>query len=264
MPELPEVQTFVAGLQPAVGRRIVSVDVLDGKLDLAGNHLLGSRILSISRRGKYIVLSLDPAGDLVIHLRMTGRVRLQCATDERKYARLIVGLDSGRSIFFVNPRRLGTAVFHRDGFATSLGVDPLDPEFTEERLAEILAGSRRPIKQLLMDQRRIAGLGNIYAAECLWRAGIDPRRPASSLSSDEVPSLQRAVVGVLSEAIDHLGTSIGQSISDYRPTPNEMGGFGNQLAVYGRDAAACKRCGHSIVRIRQAGRSTYLCSACQR
>ena len=264
MPELPEVQTFVTGLRPAVGRRIRSVDVVDPTLRLDGDRLLGSQIAAIGRRGKNVVLALDPAGDLVIHLRMSGRIRLECPPNETAYTRLILGLDPAGSIYFVNPRRLGTVRLCPDGFDTDLGVDPLDRAFTPIRLAEIAGASGMPIKQLLLDQRRIAGLGNIYAAESLWRARIDPRRPARSLSTVEAETLHCGILAVLGEAIDQLGTTLGHSISDYRPEPGSEGGFTNELAVYGRADDPCKRCGRPIERIVQGGRSTYLCPACQR
>ena len=263
MPELPEVETFVRGLQPAVGRTIVRAEVLDGKLGLDTRSIDGRAITSIDRRGKHIVIDLDgPA--LVIHLRMSGRLRLECADREIKYTRLILHLDDGQAIYFVNPRRLGTARLYPKGFDGELGVEPLSAAFTPEAFLSLIGESRAPVKQVLLDQRRIAGVGNIYAAEALWRSKIDPRREAMSLSKKESASLHRGVVSVLQEAVDQLGTTIGNSVSDYHPGPSSTGDFGNELAVYGREDEPCKRCKTgTIERIKQGGRSTYFCPSCQ-
>ena len=264
MPELPEVETFVIGLQPAVGQTIERVDVIDAKLGLDGTAIDGRTIASIERRGKHIVVDLSgPA--LVIHLRMSGRLRLECADREQKYTRLILHLEDGRAIHFINPRRLGTARLCPEGFDGELGVEPLSKAFTAEVFASLMERSRAPVKQVLLDQRRIAGVGNIYAAEALWRSGIDPRRPAQSLTLEETASLRRGIVSVLEEAVGQLGTTIGSSISDYHPGPSSTGDFGNQLAVYGREDEPCKRCGTgTIERIKQGGRSTYFCASCQK
>jgi formamidopyrimidine-DNA glycosylase len=264
VPELPEVETFVRRLRPAVGSTIESVVVVDGKLRLDGEALVGARIASIERRGKNIVFDLDRTGRLVIHLRMSGRLRLERTETEIPYTRLILGLDSGRSIFFVNPRRLGTAVLWKDGFGADLGPDPLDASLTADAFAESVSASRAPIKTFLMDQRRIAGVGNIYAAESLWRAGIAPQRPANSLTCDEARALRESLVAVLTEAIDRLGTTLGSGVSDYRPSLAEAGTFQNRLLVYGREGEGCTRCGTPIERVVHGGRSTYQCPNCQR
>ena len=264
MPELPEVETFVRALQPAVGRRIERVDVIDAKLAVDASDLDGRRITWIERRGKHIVVGLDDASHLVFHLRMSGRLRLECSEAEIPYARLALHLDSGEAIHFVNPRRLGTARVCRDGFDAELGIDPLSDAFTPARLSEMTAASRAPIKHFLMNQRRIAGVGNIYAAEALWRAAIDPRRPSDSLGEKEAEALHEGLVGVLTEAIDQLGTTLGGSVSDYRPTAETSGEFQNRLYVYGREGEDCARCGGTIERTVQQGRSTCFCPGCQR
>jgi formamidopyrimidine-DNA glycosylase len=264
MPELPEVETFVRGLQSIAGSRIEDAEVLDERLNLSAKPLRGAMIQSVERRGKHIVIGLGATGDLVIHLRMSGRLRLERTEAEIPYTRLILHLDSGEAVHFVNPRRLGTATLCRDGFVEILGVDPLSEAFTAEALAGIAAGSRAPIKHLLLDQRKIAGIGNIYAAEALWRAKLDPRRTARSLEGDEIAALHEAIVSVLLEAIDQLGTTLGTSVSDYKPTGEMPGGFQNLLSVYARESEPCARCSNTIERIVQAGRSTYLCPSCQR
>ncbi|MDD5265292.1 MAG: bifunctional DNA-formamidopyrimidine glycosylase/DNA-(apurinic or apyrimidinic site) lyase [Candidatus Bipolaricaulis sp.] len=262
MPELPEVETFVRGLASAVGRTIASADVPDTRLAVTSEDLAGARIAAILRKGKYIKLNFEDGRKLVIHLRMSGRLRLDCDGDERQYVRLVLHLDDGESIYFVDPRRLGTADVCEDGFHVPLGVDPLDPGFTKEALAALLSRSRAPIKPFLLNQRKIGGMGNIYAAEALWRARIDPRRRANELTGVEVGRLHKAIVEVLTEAIARLGTTLGSSVSDYRPTSGEGGSF--RLAVYGREGEPCSRCGEPIERVIQAGRSTCFCPKCQR
>jgi len=263
VPELPEVETLVRQLQPASGARIESVDVLDERLRLAGEALAGTVISSVRRRGKNIVLDLGETGHLVIHLRMSGRLRLERSEAEIPYTRLILRLDSGESVFFINPRRLGTAILCKSGFDANLGLEPLEEPFTAGALSELASSSRAPIKSLLMDQRKIAGVGNIYAAESLWRAGIDPRRPANTLTEDESKMLHSSLVSILTEAIDQLGTTLGSSVSDYRPTSGEAGSFQNRLFVYGREGEDCSRCGTTIARTVQQGRSTCYCPNCQ-
>lgn len=263
MPELPEVETFVRRLNPIVGARIVEAEILDDRLGLSTESLAGASIRSVERRAKYIVIGLAERGDLVVHLRMSGRLRLDRSKNEIPYTRMILRLDSGGTIYFINPRRLGTAVLCEGGFDKTLGIDPTDTAFTPRALAEIAAGSRAPIKHLLLDQRKIAGIGNIYAAEALWRAGIHPTRASNTLEENEVAKLHCAITSVLSDAINQLGTTIGSSVSDYRHSAEEGGEFQNQLAVYGRENEACERCSTPITRIAQAGRSTYLCPACQ-
>ncbi len=263
MPELPEVETFVRKLLPIVGSRIQSVDVLDDRLALDGSQFEGRTISSVERYGKYIVVRLGSQGDLVVHLRMSGRLRLTRSEREVAYTRLVLYLNTGDSVYFVNPRRLGTAVYYPAGFEADLGSEPLAPSFTPVRLSEMTSRSRSPIKVFLLDQRKIAGLGNIYASEALWRSGIAPVREARSLTEAEVARLHRGIVSVLADAIANQGTTIGNGVSDYHPDTEEHGEFQNHLSVYGREAKPCERCGNTIVRIKQGGRSTYCCSRCQ-
>jgi formamidopyrimidine-DNA glycosylase len=263
MPELPEVETLVRRLSPIVGTRIIDVEIVDDRLAVTADELVGASIRDIRRRGKHILIGLDGRGDLIVHLRMSGRLRLDRSEDEVPYTRMILHLDSGGSVFFVNPRRLGTVVLCPHGFDVELGIEPIGSEFTTDLLAGLAAGSRAPIKQLLLDQRKIAGIGNIYAAEALWRAGIDPRRPSNSLETGEISALHSGITSVLFDAIEQLGTTIGSSVSDYRRSAEEGGSFQNQLAVYGRENEPCERCGTNIERVTQAGRSTCYCPACQ-
>ncbi len=263
MPELPEVETLVRRLTPIAGTRIAGAEILDDRLTVTAEQLVGASIRTVRRRGKYIVIGLDGRGDLIVHLRMSGRLRLDRSADEIPYTRMILRLDSGDCVYFVNPRRLGTVSLCPHGFDRELGIEPIGPNFSVDVLAEFAAGSRTPIKQLLLDQRKIAGIGNIYAAEALWRAGVDPRRPANSLRADEIAALHAGITSVLYDAIEQLGTTIGGSVSDYRRSAGEGGSFQNRLSVYGRDSEPCERCGTSIERVMQAGRSTCYCPACQ-
>ncbi len=264
MPELPEVETFVRGLVPAVGQTIVSADVLDAKLNVSSKELAGARIVGVRRRGKYIGIEFEDGRALVVHLRMSGRLRLECRECEMRYTRMTLRLSKGMSIHFVDPRRLGTADLYESGFDVPVGIEPLDSQFTPAALAELSAASRAPIKQLLLDQKKVAGIGNIYAAEALWRAKLDPRRRANVLSRAEIGHLHKAIVSVLREAVEGLGTTLGTSVSDYHPTTDAAGSFQNHLAVYGREGEPCGRCGGDIERVIQAGRSTCFCPACQR
>ena len=263
IPELPEVETFVRLLQPVVGTTIRRADVLDDRLNLDGSKLAGAMISSLNRRGKHIVIHLAERGDLVVHLRMSGRLRLNRSENEAKYTRLSLHLDSGATVYFVNPRRLGTAIHYPEGFSPDLGYEPLSPSFTSEVLGNMTSESRSPIKLFLLNQRRIAGIGNIYASEALWRSGISPERAATSLKADEVFRLHGNILSVLDDAIIGQGTTIGNSVSDYHPSVGEQGEFQNHLSVYGREAEPCERCGTLIARMKQGGRSTFFCSQCQ-
>lgn len=263
MPELPEVETLVRRLHAIAGTKIAGAEILDDRLTVTAAELIGASIRDVTRRGKNIVIGLDGRGDLIVHLRMSGRLRLERSEDEIPYTRMILRLDSGDSVYFVNPRRLGTVVLCPHGFDVDLGIEPIASEFTADVLAGLTSGSKAPIKQLLLDQRKIAGIGNIYAAEALWRAGIDPRRPANSLETAEISALHTGITSVLFDAIEQLGTTIGNSVSDYRQSAGQGGSFQNRLCVYGRESEPCERCGTSIERAIQAGRSTCFCPRCQ-
>ncbi len=263
MPELPEVETLVRQLAGIVGKRIVDATLLDDRLPVASDALIGASIDRVERRGKYILLGLGERGVLVIHLRMSGRLRLDCCEDEMPYTRMILSLESGEAVYFINPRRLGTVMLRPVGFEPPLGIEPLDEGFTVELLGALVGRSRAPIKALLLNQTAIAGIGNIYAAEALWRAGVDPRRPAHALSAEEITALHAGITSVLREAIAQLGTSIGNRITDYRPSAERGGSFQNHLSVYGKQDRPCERCGTIIERVRQAGRTTCFCPTCQ-
>lgn len=264
MPELPEVETFVRGLNKISGRTITALDVLDEVIVLSAKDVVGKTIKAISRRGKYIIVQLCQGSSIVFHLRMSGRLALTFSKTEEKHTRLVIHLDDGSVICFINPRRLGTVQYVKSGFPYQLGLDPFSDKFTAKQLEKIAANSRCAIKPLLMDQRRIAGLGNIYSSEALWRVGIDPRRVAASLNEKEMRKLHRAIRAILREAIECMGTTFGTTVSDYRNAYGEYGSFQERLAVYGRTGEKCPRCGDDIIRIKQVGRSTFFCPGCQK
>ena len=256
MPELPEVETMVRGLRPhVVGKEIVSVQAWDPKLSHVPPALdLPVTVDSLSRRGKYILVDF---GDrtLVLHLRMSGRA-LWAKRKPRGRVRLSLRFPDG-GVYFVDPRRLGTAEVVEE-FADTLGPEPTaDLSW----LPKALKASRMPIKLWLMDQKKIAGIGNIYAAEILFRAGLAPTRPADSLSRKETALLKQAIPSVLEEAIDCCGTTLGDGL--YRGPQGEIGTFACELAVYGRAGEPCRTCATPIRRTVLSGRGTYACSRCQ-
>lgn len=277
VPELPEVETIAAGVNDAArGRRVTGVrvprpDVLREVTSPAalGRRLRGATIERARRRAKHVVIELDSEDALVVQPRFTGKLLVTApgslAERDARYVTVRIALDDGRALHYVDVRRLGTVTLltHEgaERYFGALGVEPLSGAFTPDVLERILRASRQPVKKVLMDQYRIVGVGNIYANEALWRAGIDPSRAASAVQPDEVAALHGAVVGVLSEAIAARGTSF----RDYRDASGEEGGFVHSLAVYGRSGRECRRCGANLVGTHAIdGRQTVLCVRCQR
>ena len=269
MPELPEVETIVRALAPAVeGRVLERLEVLDPRwcepapppaLDDATR---GRRVDRVWRRGKYIVWELDDDVHLVMHLRMTGNMLL---TADAPHTRVRLHLSGGEAVAFTDPRRFGTGVVllgsdARDAyFAARLGPEPLDPDFTPDVLRAIAAGRRAPVKAFLLSQERIAGVGNIYADEALFRARIHPLRPVGTLKRDQIAALRDAVVESLEAGIDARGASI----DDFRNPDGAKGAFQDRFKVHLRAGEPCPRCGATIVKMRAAGRGTYVCERCQ-
>lgn len=275
MPELPEVETVRRDLARELpGRRIERARVRKADLLLDGGsaqafrrRLEGRRIEAVDRRGKYLLFRLDGGLVLQVQLRMTGRFVLGTEPpDAAEFRHLVAGfdLDDGRTLHYDDVRRLGgfrlltTGEWKREE-ARKLGPEPLSDGFTARDLAATLDGSRTPVKNALLDQRRLAGVGNIYASEALHRARIDPRRAAGSLGEGEVRRLHRALRGVLREALESAGTSF----RNYRAVNGRSGEFQALLRVYGKEGEPCPRCGAPIRRIVQAGRSTFFCEGCQ-
>ena len=273
MPELPEVEMVVRTLRPRlVGERITAVEtsglplrrpVDRRRLERAA---VGARVDGVRRVGKYWLIELSNAHVLVGHLGMSGRLLFADAAAPRPpHTHVVFRLRRGLELRYVDPRRFGVLRAYAAAEAAGspelavLGVDPLDAAFTAGWLAEALAGSRRDIKAFLMDQSRVAGLGNIYVCEALFRAGIAPTRRSDRLVR-RAAALHEAIVAVLAEGIANRGTSF----SDYVDAEGQAGGNQRALWVYGRENEACRRCGAPVRRFVQAGRSTFFCRRCQK
>jgi formamidopyrimidine-DNA glycosylase len=274
MPELPETETIARDLNRAVsGARITAVRVTKADVlrEVSPSELAertrGAIIERGWRRAKLVVLDLSTGDHLVVQPRFTGALLIDAGdlpAREREYSTVEFILDDGRSIHYRDIRRLGTlALMPADRFArysAALGIEPLDPAFTPDHLSALLRGSRQAVKKLLMDQRAVAGIGNIYANEALWRARIDPSRAADALTGDEAAMLRLAIVDVLRESIDARGTSF----RDYRDASGARGSFVERLAAYGRSGEPCPRCGARLVGTHAIdGRMTVLCARCQ-
>ena len=269
MPELPEVETVVRCLAPELtGRRVVAVSVRDSRLrgGVAPEfraRLTGREIGGLGRRGKYLLASLDDGRIWLVHLGMTGRLTLAPPGGEaRRHDHIVVRLDDGRVVTYNDARRFGRmAVIDAAALAaeTGEGIDPLAPEFTPKALFTATRGLRTSIKAWLMDHRRVAGLGNIYANEILFRAGIRPRRRAGGLRRVECVRLVAATRAVLADAIRRGGSSI----SDYVDGFGRAGWFQLRHNVYDRAGAPCRRCATPIRRCAVVGRSSYYCPRCQ-
>lgn len=272
MPELPETETIARDLHGAIsGAQITQVevlrrDVLRGTPSLKLARLLSDRtVLRSWRRAKSIVLSLDQETHIVVTPRFTGALILGVPNADDDYACVRLQLADGRELRYTDVRRLGTfAVLSSAALAAwsdAVGPEPLDPGFTAERLSECLRGSTRAVKAVLMDQKRLAGVGNIYANEALWLAGIRPARRASSVTRAQCAALHRELTSVLRAAVEARGTSF----RDYRDAFGARGGFASQLKAYGRGGAPCARCG-ALLQSSHAidGRATVWCRSCQR
>ncbi len=287
MPELPEVETVARQLEPELeGHRIESLEVLDERWSrprpaaALGKAVSGRTIEGLGRRGKYLLLALDGGQTLVMHLRMTGNLVLVEGDDvldpsegrrlyeaERstsaRHLRARFVLDDGREVWFTDPRRFGEAFLIDDSrlgerFA-KLGVEPFSPQFTAAALGEMAAGRTVPLKSFLLDQSGVAGVGNIYADEALYRARLHPLSPAGSMKPEHLVALRDAVVAALEAGID----AGGSSIDDYRDGRGEKGTMQDEFLVHTREGEPCPSCDGEVVRIVVGGRSTYFCPSCQ-
>jgi len=274
MPELPEVEHVVRALRPVVtGRRILAAELnlkrIAPELSRAafGRQLKDATITGVGRRGKYILFELESGKLLTTHLRMTGKfVSLTMDESLPPYAHVVFYLDDERRLVFCDMRQFGRMRLIRDAGAlpkelTTLAPEPLSDDFTEEYFLETLARSRRSLKQLLLDQTRVLGLGNIYAVEALFLAGVNPMKPANKLSKPRARKLFHAIRQVLQEAID-AGSTLRINIADgdgvYFGTTERF------WRVYEREGEPCVNCGTKIKRVVHGGRSTYYCPRCQR
>jgi formamidopyrimidine-DNA glycosylase len=279
MPELPEVEAVVRTLRPLVqGRRIRCVHVFHpiATKPQVASHLarraLRRRIRIVDRKGKYVLLVLD-RGLLTIHFRIDGQLLwfssgkelLERANQGENGVHVDVALELDKGVLgFVDRRHFGRVHAWESAEdcpgLSVLGIDALSPDFTSRRFAQLVAASKRPLKDFLLDQSRVAGIGNIYSCESLWHARLDPRRPANTLKPQEARRLHKAIVSVLARALE----CCLHPAPDFRDSKWWFQGLESILRVYGREGKPCRRCGESIRRIAQGGRSTYCCGRCQK
>jgi formamidopyrimidine-DNA glycosylase len=278
MPELPEVEVVRRDLErEVVGKKVKSVDV-DGMRSVRRHHnrkqfsqrLVGHKITGVDRRGKYLLLRLDGDDVLVVHLGMSGQLlRAKSARDATvKHTHVVLTFTQGGQLRFVDPRTFGEMfVTERDRVdeevpeLAHLGLDPLETAMSWEHFGNLLAARHAKLKPLLMDQKFLAGIGNIYSDEILWGAGLRWDRMSDTLTAQEVRRLYRSMTETLQEAVKHRGSSLAdEQYVDLFGKPGEFQQFHN---VYAREGGACPRCRHTIVRERVSGRSTFYCSACQ-
>lgn len=275
MPELPETETIARDLDREIRGRVITgavvrrPDVLrEITAEQLSPRLSGVTVTRCWRRAKLVVLDLSSGDRLVVQPRFTGALLLSrgpLPESEAPYSTLHLALDDGRDLHYRDIRRLGTvslmAPDRFERYVAALGVEPLDPAFTADHLSGILRVSRQAVKRVLMDQRILAGIGNIYANEACWRAGVDPSRAANDVEPAEAARLRDGIVGVLAESIAARGTSF----RDYRDASGGRGDFERSLAVYGRGGESCPRCGARLIETHAIdGRSTVLCAGCQR
>jgi formamidopyrimidine-DNA glycosylase len=272
MPELPEVETVRTQLEPVLaGRRFERVEIHDPRLvrpyepaEVAA-ELEGERVTAVERRGKYLIVRFESDRVLLIHLRMTGSLRHSSdGLDEDPHRRAVVKLDDGSDVAYRDVRRFGTWLVLEPGelvpyLSTRVGDEPLDALFTVARLGERLAKRRAPIKAVLLDQRTLAGLGNIYVDEALWRARINPLRPAESIDRNELRRLHNAIRAALEAGIARQGSTL----RNYALPDGSSGSMQDEFKVYGRGGEPCDRCGTPIAKTRVGGRGTWFCPTCQ-
>lgn len=274
MPELPEVETVRRGLLgPLVGKTVQSVTVRERRLRrpvetrALRRFICGRKVTDVERRAKYLIVHFGGDGRLLVHLGMSGRLLLRAAdARQESHEHVVFSLDEGLDLRFCDPRRFGlveatsASRLTRDPRLVGLGVEPLSAECTAAFLRQGARGLRCPIKNFLMNARKVAGVGNIYANEALYLAGVHPKRAAGRLSSARWEMLTAAVKRVLEDAIRQGGTTV----SDFQNADGEAGYFQVSLRVYQREGEPCERCGQSIRKTVLAGRSTFYCPKCQR
>ena len=282
MPELPEVETVRSGLAPAMeGRCIIRVEQRRANLRFAfpqdfATRLTGRRVVGLSRRAKYLLGDLDDGMVLVMHLGMSGSFRINAdmpgdfhhpRTTMEAHDHVVLHLENGASITYNDPRRFGfmDLIARRDlashKFFAQMGIEPLGNELDGAALLRLFAGKNAPLKAALLDQRLVAGLGNIYVCEALHRAGLSPERRAGTLTGKQAKNLAAIIRDVLGDAVK----AGGSSLRDHRQTDGALGYFQHSFRVYGREGEACMAagCGGVVARLVQAGRSTFFCASCQ-
>ena len=274
MPELPEVETVCRGLEgPLVGHRLIKVTQRRDNLrwplpDKFSQRLQGRKIIRLYRRAKFILADLDDGWVWMTHLGMSGRMYIHngLAPNPGKHDHVLLETDGGHNVVYQDHRRFGMMdLVHADELYNhrllrDLGPEPLGNEFSGVVLSDSLQGRRTPIKSALLDQKIVAGLGNIYVCEALFHTGISPRRLAASVAGKRAERLVPVIRDVLTKAI----AKGGSTLRDYVQASGELGYFQHEFAVYGRQGEPCVQCGQAIKRVVQAGRSTFFCSKCQR
>jgi formamidopyrimidine-DNA glycosylase len=271
VPELPEVETIRRQLAPHLeGRTLLDVEILDWRWTrpqdpaTVADALRGQQVQRVGRAGKYLVWELSDERFLLVHLRMTGALLFDPEADPL-HTRVRMPLDGGHRLIYVDPRRFGTGHLmlgeaERDAYlAERLGVEPMTAAFTPEHLREIARGRTAPVKAFVLDQRRIAGVGNIYADEALFRAGIHPLRPAGALTRAQLEALRDAIEASLRDGIDAKGATI----DDFRHVDGAHGSFQDRFLVHLREGEPCVNCGTPIRKLVVGGRGTYVCEHCQ-
>lgn len=266
MPELPEIETIKKGIANNIGAKIISIEV--NRLDIIKlweyelDILYGKRLTDVGRRGKYLILSTKTL-NIVFHLGMSGKFYMLNEKEEvtEPHVHVIIYLNNGNKLIYQDTRRFGGVWLVRDlgTFFSHLGVEPLSPDFTANYLYDITRGRKIPIKTLLLNQRLIGGIGNIYADESLFAAGIRPDKKAGLLTMEEAQNLCLAIKKVLATSINERGTTF----RDFRDGYNNIGNFQNQLKVYGRTNGNCFACGYKLTRQVIGGRSSHFCPHCQ-
>jgi formamidopyrimidine-DNA glycosylase len=273
VPELPEVETVRRRLEPVlVGRRFVRVEIADPRLtrpldpaDVA-RELEGERVTEVDRRGKYLIVRFESGRALLVHLRMTGSLRHapRGTLQDDPHRRAVVNLDDGSDVGYRDVRRFGTWLLLEPSEVDTyidarVGAEPLADAYKAKHLAERLAGRRAPIKAALLDQRTVAGVGNIYADEALWRARVHPLTPANELTPEQVKAVHKGVRAALQAGVRRQGSTL----RDYQLPDGSSGSAQDRFKVYGRAGRPCERCGTPIDKIRAAGRGTWYCPSCQ-
>jgi formamidopyrimidine-DNA glycosylase len=273
VPELPEVETVRRRLAPALeGRRFEHVEITDPRLTRPNDpfevarELEGERVTKVDRRGKYLIVRFESGRALLIHLRMTGSLRHANGGElgEDPHRRAVVNLDDGSDVAYRDVRRFGTWLLLEPSEVDTyidarVGREPLDDAYKAKHLAEKLEHRRAPIKAAILDQRTVAGVGNIYADEALWRAKVHPLTPANVLTPDEVKAVHKGIRASLQAGVRRQGSTL----RDYQLPDGSSGTAQEKFKVYGRAGLPCERCGTPIDKIRVAGRGTYYCPHCQ-
>ena len=273
MPELPEVETVRRRIAPVLeGRRFERVEITDARLTRphdpveVARELEGERVAKVDRRGKYLIVRFDSGRALLIHLRMTGSLRHASGGELREdpHQRAVVNLDDGSDVAYRDVRRFGTWLLLEPSgvdtyIDTKVGREPLDDGYKAKHLAEKLEKRRAPVKAAILDQRTVAGVGNIYADEALWRARVHPLTPANELTPDEVKAVHKGIRASLQAGVRRQGSTL----RDYKLPDGSSGSAQDRFKVYGRAGQPCERCGTPIDKIRAGGRGTWYCPSCQ-